>query len=120
MRLRTMRDCARSYIAHLTPAGEVVEITWLEGHALEGYFCQACRLSHRTPVVVCMGGTRTSEGENILFKVARCARELEMSLLAVDLLGFRRPAPKFDEVVGRPDLELLSVRLRDGLPDGAG
>jgi hypothetical protein len=36
--LRIMRDCARRYVAHLTPAGEVVEIPWLEGHVLEGYF----------------------------------------------------------------------------------
>jgi hypothetical protein len=37
--LRAMRVCARRYIAHLNPTGEVVEIPWLEGYALEGYSC---------------------------------------------------------------------------------
>ena len=112
--LRTMRDCARRYIAHLTPAGEVVEIPWLEGHALEGYFLPAPAASHRTPVVVCMGDPGHRK-EEYLFKVARYARERGMSLLAVDLLGSGTGA-KFDEVVGRPDLE-SSVGSRDGLPD---
>jgi dienelactone hydrolase len=102
--LRNMRDCARRYIAHLTPAGEVVEIPWLEGHALEGYFLPAPAASHRTPVVVCMGDPGHRK-EEYLFKVARYARERGMSLLAVDLLGSDAGA-KFDEVVGRPDLEL--------------
>ena len=98
-----MRACARRYIAHLTPAGEVVEIPWLEGHALEGYFLPAPAASHRTPVVVCMGDPGHRK-EEYLFKVARYARERGMSLLAVDLLGSGTGA-KFDEVVGRPDLE---------------
>lgn len=102
--LRNMRDCARRYIAHLTPAGEVVEIPWLEGHTLEGYFLPAPAVSHRTPVVVCMGDPGHRK-EEYLFKVARYARERGMSLLAVDLLGSGAGA-KFDEVVGRPDLEL--------------
>jgi dienelactone hydrolase len=99
-----MRGCARHYIAHLTPAGEVVEIPWLEGHTLEGYFLPAPAASHRTPVVVCMGDPGHRK-EEYLFKVARYARERGMSLLAVDLLGSGAGA-KFDEVIGRPDLEL--------------
>ena len=115
--LRTMRDCARRYVAHLTPAGEVVEIPWLEGHALEGYFLPAPAASGRTPVVVCMGDPGHRK-EEYLFKVARYARERGMSLLAVDLLGSGAGA-EFDEVIGRPDLETVG-RLRDGLPDDAG
>ena len=84
--LGAMRACARRYIAHLTPAGEVVEIPWLEGHALEGYFLPAPNASGRTPVVVCMGDPGHRK-EEYLFKVARYARERGMSLLAVDLLG---------------------------------
>ncbi|MGY2905612.1 alpha/beta hydrolase family protein [Bradyrhizobium sp. URHC0002] len=102
--LRNMRGCARRYIAHLTPAGEVVEIPWLEGHALEGYFLPAPAASHRTPVVVCMGDPGHRK-EEYLFKVARYARARGMSLLAVDLFGSGAGA-KFDEVIGRPDLEL--------------
>jgi dienelactone hydrolase len=102
--LGTMRACARRYIAHLRPAGEVVEIPWLEGHALEGYFLPPPVASARTPVVVCMGDPGHRK-EEYLFKVARHARERGMSLLAVDLLGSGTGA-NFDEVVGHPDLEL--------------
>ena len=102
--LGTMRACARRYIAHLSPAGEVVEIPWLEGHALEGYFLPAPVTSARAPVVVCMGDPGHRK-EEYLFKVARHARERGMSLLAVDLLGSGTGA-NFDEVVGHLDLEL--------------
>jgi dienelactone hydrolase len=100
--LGAMRACARRYIAHLTPAGEVVEIPWLEGHALEGYFLPSPAASARTPVVVCMGDPGHRK-EEYLFKVARHARERGMSLLAVDLLG--SDGAEFDKVVGRHDLE---------------
>jgi hypothetical protein len=111
--LRAMRACARRYIAHLAPAGEVVEIPWLEGHALEGYFLPAPDASARTPVVVCMGDPGHRK-EEYLFKVARYARERGMSLLAVDLLGSDIGA-EFDEVVGRPDLEASVGCVRDYL-----
>ena len=111
--LRAMRDCARRYIAHLSPAGEVVEIPWLEGHALEGYFLPALTASGRTPVVVCMGDPGHRK-EEYLFKVARYARERGMSLLAVDLLG-SGAGTKFDEVVGRTDLESSVGHVMDYL-----
>ena len=111
--LAAMRACARRYIAHLTPAGEVVEIPWLEGHALEGYFLPAPNASGRTPVVVCMGDPGHQK-EEYLFKVARYARERGMSLLAVDLLGSGCGA-EFDRLVGRPDLETSIGCVRDYL-----
>jgi dienelactone hydrolase len=111
--LRTMRAGARRYIAHLTPAGEVVEIPWLEGHALEGYFLPASTASGRTPVIVCMGDPGHWK-EEYLFKAARYARERGMSLLAVDLLGSGVGA-EFDEVVGRPDLETSVGHVMDYL-----
>ena len=111
--LGTMRACARRYIAHLSPAGEVVEIPWLEGHALEGYFLPAPVTSARAPVVVCMGDPGHRK-EEYLFKVARHARERGMSLLAVDLLGSGVGA-EFDEVVGRPDLETSVGHVMDYL-----
>jgi len=111
--LRTMRTCARRYIAHLRPAGEVVEIPWLEDHALEGYFLPAPAASDPAPVIVCMGepGHRKEE---YLFKVARYARDRGMSLLAVDLLG-SGTGTKFDKVVGRPDLETSVGHVMDYL-----
>ena len=111
--LQNMRGCARRYIAHFTTAGEVVEIPWLEGHTLEGYFLPAPAASHRAPVVVCMGDPGHRK-EEYLFKVARYARERGMSLLAVDLLGSGAGA-KFDEVIGRPDLELSVSCVMDYL-----
>src|SRR5215213_6313912 len=108
-----MRACAQRYIAHLKPAGEVVEIPWLEGHALEGYFLPALTASARTPVVVCMGDPGHRK-EEYLFKVARYARERGMSLLAVDLLGAGIGA-EFDEVIGRRDLESSVGHVMDYL-----
>ena len=111
--LEAMRACARSYIAHSTPAGEVVEIPWLQGHALEGYFLPALTAFGRRPVVVCMGDPGHHK-EEYLFKVARYARERGMSLLAVDLLGSGTGA-EFDEIVGRRDLESAVSHVMDYL-----
>jgi dienelactone hydrolase len=107
------RACARRYVAHLAPAGEVVEIPWLEGHSLQGYFLPAPTTSGRTPVVVCMGDPGHRK-EEYLFKVARYARERGMSLLAVDLLGSGTGA-EFEDVVGRRDLETSVGCVRDYL-----
>lgn len=111
--LETMRACARQYLAHLTPAGEVVEIPWLQDHALEGYFLPAPATSGPAPVVVCMGDPGHRK-EEFLFKTARHARERGMSLLAVDLLGLGTGAG-FDEIVGRRDLESSISHVMDYL-----
>jgi dienelactone hydrolase len=111
--LKAMRACARRYVAHLTPAGEVVEIPWLEGHALEGYFLPATNGPNRAPVVVCMGDPGHCK-EEYLFKVARYARERGVSLLAVDLLGSGTDS-EFGEVIGRPDLETSVNAVMDYL-----
>lgn len=111
--LQAMRACASRYIAHLTPAGEVVEIPWLEAHALEGYFLPAANSADRAPVVVCMGDPGHRK-EEYLFKVARYARERGASLLAVDLLGSGTDG-EFDVVIGRPDLETSVNAVMDYL-----
>jgi dienelactone hydrolase len=111
--VEAMRACARRYIAHLAPAGEVVEIPWLEGYALEGYFLPAANASDRTPVVVCMGDPGHRK-EEYLFKVARHARERGVSLLAADLLG-PGVGSEFDAVIGRPDLETSVHSVMDYL-----
>jgi dienelactone hydrolase len=111
--LRTMRACARRYIEHLTPAGEVVEIPWLDGYALEGYFLPVPPASNRAPVVVCMGepGHRKEE---YLCKTARYARDRGISLLAVDLFG-SGTGVQFEKIVGRPDLETAAGHVMDYL-----
>jgi dienelactone hydrolase len=111
--LRAMRACARRYIEHLTPAGEVVEIPWLDGYALQGYFLPVPAASSKTPVVVCMGepGHRKEE---YLYKSARYARDRGISLLAVDLLG-SGTGVAFEKIVGRPDLETAVGHVMDYL-----
>jgi dienelactone hydrolase len=111
--LEAMRACAGRYVAQLKPAGEVVDIPWLQDHALQGYFLPAPRASGRAPVVVCMGDPGHRK-EEYLFKVVRHARERGMSLLAVDLLG-SGTGTEFDEIVGRPDLESAIGHVMDYL-----
>lgn len=101
--IEAMRACARRFVAHATPGGEVVEIPWLQDHVLEGYFLPAPAAAGRTPVVVCIGDPGHRK-EEYLFKAARYAHERGTALLAVDLLGSASDA-EFDEIVGRPDLE---------------
>jgi hypothetical protein len=111
--LAKMRACARRYLEHQAPAGEVVEIPWLGHYSLEGYFLPAPAASAQTPVVICIGepGHRKEE---YLYKTARYARDRGMSLLAVDLLGSDNGA-RFENVVGRPDLETAVSCIMDYL-----
>jgi dienelactone hydrolase len=111
--IEAMRSCARRFIEHSTPAGEVVEIPWLQDHSLEGYFLPASTASGRTPVVVCMGDPGHRK-EEYLFKMSRYARERGMALLAVDLLGSRADA-EFDQIAGRRDLESSVSHVMDYL-----
>ena len=84
--LASMRACARSYLKHRTPAGAAIEIPWLDGYPLEGYFLPAPNASSEAPVIICIGepGHRKEE---YLYKVARYAADRGMALLAIDLLG---------------------------------
>ena len=111
--LASMQTCARRYIERLTPAGEVVEIPWLDGYPLEGYFLPAPVASDPAPVVICMGepGYRKEE---YLYKTTRYARDRGMSLLAVDLMG-SGTGVQFEEVMGCPDLEMAVGHVMDYL-----
>jgi dienelactone hydrolase len=111
--LANMRTCARRYLEYRTPCGEVVEIPWLNRYPLEGYFLPAPAAPAPAPVVICMGepGHRKEE---YLYKTARYARDRGMSLLAVDLLGSDNGA-RFEDVVGRPDLEMAVSFIMDYL-----
>jgi dienelactone hydrolase len=108
-----MRTCARRYLKHRTPPGEVVEIPWLSGYPLEGYFLPAPAASAQTPAIICIGepGHRKEE---FLYKTARYARDRGMSLLAADLLGTDNGA-HFGNVVGRSDLDMAVGYIMDYL-----
>jgi len=109
------RRCAADYVRHGDAPGEVVRIDWPGGYPLEGYFLPVRAGSVPTPTVICIGepGQRKEE---YLYKVARHARERGMSLLAVDLLGAGH-ARRFEEVVGRGDLERVIGCIMDYLVD---
>ena len=111
--LTRMRACARRYLERLTPSGETVEIPWLSRYPLEGYFLPAPAAPAPAPVVICIGepGHRKEE---YLYKTARYARDRGLSLLAVDLLGSDNGA-RFEDVVGRPDLEMAVSFIMDYL-----
>lgn len=111
--LASMRACARSYLKHRKPAGAAVEIPWLEGYPLEGYFLPPPNASSETPVVICIGepGHRKEE---YLYKIARYAADRGMALLAVDLLGSGSGA-LFEKLVGRPDMETAIGHVMDYL-----
>jgi dienelactone hydrolase len=81
-----MQRCGRSYVDHLTPAGEAVEIPWSGDDVLQGYFLPAAGLAHRAPVVICVGGTDYFKEEHLL-GMPGYAHDRGMSLLIVDLPG---------------------------------
>jgi dienelactone hydrolase len=111
--LAGMRMCARRYLEHLAPAGEVVEIPWLDHHALQGYFVPAASCPGPAPVVICIGEPG-SRKEEYLYKMARHARERGMAMLAVDLWG-AGTGEGFEALAGRPELETAISHVMDYL-----
>jgi hypothetical protein len=101
--IENMRRCARDHVLDGSPGGEVVLIPWLNGYPLEGYFLPAATGAGRAPAVICMAEPGQRK-EDYLVKAARYARDRGLSLLAVDLFG-ADAGSRFDEVVGRRDLE---------------
>jgi dienelactone hydrolase len=108
-----MRECAGQYVRHGNPAGEVVVIPWLNDYPLQGYFLPAPGAVNPAPAIICIGepGQRKEE---YLSKVAGYAGDRGMSVLAVDLLG-ADATTRFEEVVGRPDLEGAIGHITDYL-----
>jgi dienelactone hydrolase len=113
--IASMRRCARDYLAHRDPCGEVVTIQWPGGYPLEAYFLPAPHAAGRpAPAIICVGepGRRKEE---FLYKVARHAADRGMSLLAVDLLGAGQDDTHFEGIVGRADLETTIGHVMDEL-----
>jgi dienelactone hydrolase len=108
-----MRACAGRYLRYRKPAGEVVLIPWPSGYPLEGYFLPAPAGSKRSPAIICIGEPGQRK-EDYLGKLSRYASDRGMSVLAVDLLG-EGASSRFDEVVGRPDLEATVGLIMDYL-----
>jgi dienelactone hydrolase len=83
--LDQMVACAQLYLRHSTPAGEVIELAWSDGHALQGYFLPAPGRSRR-PIVICIGAPDQYKEEH-LYRMPRYAHERGLSLLLIDLPG---------------------------------
>jgi dienelactone hydrolase len=98
----SLRRCVRAYLGSLTPAGAIVEIPWISGYPLQGYFLPA-PAAERSPAVIHVGEPGDRK-EAYFYKAIRHARDRGFSLLIVDLLGADAGA-RFEKVVGRPDLE---------------
>jgi dienelactone hydrolase len=81
--IASMQDCARLYVQHGAPAGEVVEIPWRDS-VLQGYFLPAPRVVQPSPVVLCVVGQGHYKEEH-LHRVPSYALERGLSLLLVDL-----------------------------------
>jgi dienelactone hydrolase len=111
--IASMQECARNYLRHHKPAGEVVQIPWPGGYPLEAYFLPVPRADEGAPALICIGepGQRKEE---YLYKVARYASERGISLLAVDLFGAGAD-PQFEQAVGRSDLETTIGHIMDYL-----
>src|SRR5689334_18076469 len=111
--IESMRRCARDYLQHRNPAGEVVQIPWPGGYPLEAYFLPAPATAGPVPAIICIGepGQRKEE---YLYKVARHASERGMSLLAVDLYG-TGPDARFEEFSGGRHLETTIGHVMDCL-----
>jgi dienelactone hydrolase len=111
--ITSMRRCARDYLQHRSPCGEVVLIPWLGGYPLEAYFLPAPATTRPAPAIICIGepGQRKEE---YLYKVARYACERGMSLLAVDLYG-AGPDARFEEFSGSRHLETTIGQVMDHL-----
>src|SRR6185312_14168640 len=61
--IQSMRQCARDYLDHRSPRGEVVMIPWPGGYPLEAYFLPPPDSGRPTPAIICIGepGQRKEE-----------------------------------------------------------
>ena len=112
--LEKMRASSGRYLQHMSPPGEIVEITNFDGGAIEGYFLPAVGATPRMPVVLCIGGPEHFKDEH-LYKIRRHARDRNLSLLLVDLLDPGTFEPK--KLFGRHDAAMSIESCVDYLID---
>lgn len=100
--LARMEHCAREFVSLLAPAGQTVQIPWLEGYPLQGYFLPAPQPGP-APVLLCIAEPGEHK-EDFLHKIANDALARGLSLLAIDLLGADKGA-RLDTIVGMTELD---------------
>ncbi|NPU68959.1 hypothetical protein HL667_28430 [Bradyrhizobium sp. 83012] len=109
--LARMRECARDFLRCAEPQGEVVTIPWRTDYPLEAYFLPAPGDGRRAPTLICIGEPGRRK-ETSLFRLAAHAEQRGLALLVVDLLG-AGPDCRFEEIVGRRDLESAIASVTD-------
>jgi pimeloyl-ACP methyl ester carboxylesterase len=85
-RLKTfelMEACSKKFIAHLTPAGEAVEVPYEKGVSLCAYFVRAPFAVAKQPVLISMGGLDSIKDE-MWFMQAHGALQRGISVLMID------------------------------------
>jgi dienelactone hydrolase len=109
--IRLMRRAAENYLRLIAPAAEIVSIPWLAGHPLQAYFVPAAATAKAAPTVICIAEPGQRK-EQLLFKVARHARERGLAMLAVDLWG-TQSGSLYREMAGSEDLETAISHIVD-------
>jgi pimeloyl-ACP methyl ester carboxylesterase len=78
-----MEACSKKFIAHLSPAGEAVDIPYENGVPLCAYFVRAPSAEVLQPVLICMGGLDSIKDE-MWFMQAHGALQRGFSVLMID------------------------------------
>jgi dienelactone hydrolase len=106
-----MRGAAKNYLHLVEPASEIVTIPWLDGNPLQGYFLPAAGTAKPAPTVICIGEPGQRK-EQLLFRVARYAKERGLAMLAVDLCG-SESGNLHREMAGSEELETAISHIMD-------
>ncbi|WP_445491896.1 alpha/beta hydrolase family protein [Rhodopseudomonas sp. RCAM05734] len=108
-----MQACSQLYL-RAASVGETVEIPWAENEVLQGYFLPAPQRGGASPTVICFGGPDRFK-EEYLHSLPRYAHRRGLSLLLVDLPGYRPGALSDDGAPGRFDIETAISGCMDHL-----
>jgi pimeloyl-ACP methyl ester carboxylesterase len=107
-----MERASHRFLAHLTPAGEVLEIPY-EGASLYAYFVAAPAWTERRPCLISMGGLDSIKDE-MWFMQAHGALQRGISVLMIDGPG-QGGTLRRHGIVNRPDYEVPIGRCVDYL-----
>lgn len=81
--LDRMRACSRSYLQHLRPKGEILEISRGDGSSIGAYFLLAPEARPGRPTVICVSGPGGLK-DDYLYTMTKHALPRGISLLLVD------------------------------------
>ena len=108
-----MEACSKTFISHLNPPGEVVEIPYEDGVTMCGYFVRAPFPGDRLPVLICFGGLDSIKDEMWFMQAHGCLQR-GISVLMVDLPG-QGGTLRRHKKYNRPDTEVPVGKCIDWL-----